>query len=40
MASTPTEQMSPTPNAITINLVKVQPNISFVAILFQSDVIE
>jgi len=36
MASTPTEQMRPIPNAITTGLVKMQPSSTFVVILFHS----
>ncbi len=40
MSSTPTEQMSPTPSAITTNLAKVQPNNILVVNLFQSNEIK
>jgi hypothetical protein len=40
MSSTLTKQINPMPNAITTNLVKAQPNSTFVRNLFQSDVVE
>jgi hypothetical protein len=40
MSSTPTEQMSPTPNAISTNSVKAQPSNILVKNLFQSNAIE
>ncbi len=40
MSSTPTEQISPSPSAITIDLAKAQLNNIFVMNLFWSNVIE
>jgi hypothetical protein len=40
MSSIPTEQMSPTPSAITTNLAKTQPNSTFVMNLFHFDTIK
>ncbi len=40
MSSTPIEQMSPTPNTITIDMAKAQPSSTFVANFFHFDTIE
>jgi hypothetical protein len=39
MASTPIEQMKPTPNAISTDLVKMQPSSTFM-LLFHSSAIK
>jgi len=40
MSSTPTEQMSPTLNTITIDMAKAQPSNNFVANFFHFNTIE